>query len=1581
MGGKMSKVLKRVLLVFLFLAALRAPLAQAAGGLVFRPYWTLETKSPVIRIQTGDTNGDGTPEVILLTADDWVYVLDNDGTLAWRYEVGLQASTLLVTDLDGDGKDDIFVGGKLGDTLLSEAKEPVWTYVHAMSEDVTLTALAADLNEDGRQELLTGILNAAIFLDLEGSRRGPLLHQFATGQSVPNLWAGEVDGDGRLEIVPSNAGGHEVDVWKDNFMLAWRHTIEGQVALVQGGDVDGDGRAELAVLTTSWDLLLLDNDGRQLWRQPVAQADTPPVPGQLLLQDLTGGRPEIIVLAGATVYIFDGAGQPLRQQTLGAGETATVEEAAGATRTRLPANFLGGDVDGDGRGELLAAIPARNVVYLLDALGQPQVEYHPSTDSGGTTGAIAYADLNGDHHGEVLIGTQMGVQVFGAASQVERGELWHSPMLGTAGPLDLADLNGNGRTEVVAASQEGYAYGLTDDGFIEWKVDLEGAAVLALASGDVDGDGRAEIAVATIGGAKALGGGQLFLLKDHRPAWSIPIGLLAKGVAIADLGGDGQAEIIVGGNLHAGNKGGVMVFDSQGKLAWQQQFDHRVTAIGPQGDELLVGTTGGQVYRLTAAGAVAGVEHLESEVLAVGEGLAATAAGGIYRLAAGGPVLLRQLDRPAKKVYLAANEAVVLTGDQDLSLVVGKQLLWQEPLAIHGVHIAARDPNGGGAAEVAVSADDRRVHLFGLAASQPPFLSQPDLAETRTGYTYRVKVNNPEAKPITVTLEIWDPSAGVWLTGVAQSHVQDQGRVNLNVADPFDTWDSGQESRYRFRYDDGYNQGVLAATPGPLTIPTLPWYLYFGQFVGLGVLALLVPALGGLLYRRQRAFRRSPVGRAESLLQQLRARPAEALPRLRDLAHDDPAALAYLPGLAHEANELALATLSNGFHLILTQPEVVAEGLKAVVRGGAAAASVPGAVAAGQGGEAAQVLASLYSLCLAALEANTVARIVGLHAQLAGQSGFSAIMMPTGPSATTEAVTTTVPALAELGRVGQSLLNYERVETVEDKIAYLAQALELLGRLDREFQATLPQPERTIFSRIALTWLTVTTNALEDLQGRAQIEVALKTRQVLSFGPICLSLELTNTGRSPASNLTISLNPDQGSAVGNSPVRLDIVPAGRSVVVELPVSVAPSVEQFRAEFAITFDDRERSGKQVAFADLVRLLKPAAPFRPVPNPYAPGTPLRPGSPLFFGRDDLFQFIAENMGGPTRPNILVLIGQRRMGKTSFLRQLPARLDPAYLPVYLDGQSLGIDPGMASFFYDLSLAIAEAVANQGLAIAAPQLTQFQERPRDAFERIFLPAVFKAIDRQRLLLLFDEFEELEMRVAAGKLEPAIFSFFRHLMQHEERLGFIFVGTRRLEELTAAYWSILFNIALYKHITFLTETAARTLIVEPVAPYGLLYDDLALDKIVRVTAGQPYFLQLICHTLVNGTNRARRNYVTIRDVNDTLVELVELGEAHFAFLWEQSSPPEQLTLAALMHLLAKTPAVTVTPIVDLLAERGLTLELPAVLAALQRLIDRDIVRELPGPPPRYEYKVDLVRLWVERHKTLGRVTEVMGRP
>ena len=331
---------------------------------------------------------------------------------------------------------------------------------------------------------------------------------------------------------------------------------------------------------------------------------------------------------------------------------------------------------------------------------------------------------------------------------------------------------------------------------------------------------------------------------------------------------------------------------------------------------------------------------------------------------------------------------------------------------------------------------------------------------------------------------------------------------------------------------------------------------------------------------------------------------------------------------------------------------------------------------------------------------------------------------------------------------------------------------------------------------------------------------------------------------------------------------------------------------------------------------------------------------------------------------------------MGKTSILRQLPSRLEETVVPVFIDGQALGMAPGMTNLFYDIGLEVRRSLVERGVEVTLPPLAAFEARLTDAFERDLLAEARAALGERTLLFLFDEFEELEARVRSGDLEEKVFPYLRHLMQHLKGVGFILAGTHRLEELTADYWSTLFNVALYRRVGPLAEGAARRLICQPVADYGLVYDDLAVYKMLRATVGHPYFLQLLCHTLVNIHNRERISYVTVGDVNRALEEMLGLGEAHLAFLWEKASPWEQATLTAIARLVSAGQAGTVGSVVGLLAGYGLTADPAKVTQVLQRLTAQDLLRAVGEEMSRYEFQVDLVRLWIERFKSLAQVTQ-----
>ncbi len=1563
--GRFRNYARSVLLVLF--ALLPAPLAQAQGGVVLQPYWSFETEARVTALGAADLDGDGLPEIVVGTADNQLYVLANDGGLVWRYEAGGAISAVTLADLDADGQAEVVVASTDGDvSVLDDAGQPTWTFRTAGTGtlgqvQVALPCLAAyDLDQDGKTELFVGSRDGQIYaLDGNGSAALSVDRRtrwsFQLGRPILDIGTADVDGDGKPEVIPSPYRGGELYLLEDDGRLAWQQRTEGEVGLVQGGDVDGDGQAEVVLLSASWDLYVLEGDGQPVWHSEamaLSYAHVPPDPGQLLVRDLDGdGRAEVAVVTvdpPISLHVFQGDGSQAWTCPLG---------TSSSTSARLTA----GDVDGDSDLEIAVTAAVHEAVYLLDSEGRFLAEYRIRAASG----PLELADLDGDGRDEVLIATETGLQVFGTSDQVERRQLWRSSSLGSVAALTLGDTDGDGRAEVLVGSQDGRVYALAADGRILWDVPLQ-APVLALDAGDVDADGRDEVGVGTWGGAGSAGG-QVHLLDGGRALWSVPAGLFITGVSVA---GDrlpkasetSGGSIVVSVGLVSG--GAVLCFDGDGNVIWQQEFAERVTAVGGDGEQVLVGTQGGRVYRLTADGSLVGEHKLGSAVTDFGEGLAATADGRVYRLGGDAPALLSELEEPAEAIHIGTAGVTYASAGGLVVNLPHDGPPWQGAVEGEVTALTAGDLDGDGNVELAAGTSRGRVYLFGLSVNQPPLLTSRGVAETRSGYAYSVDVNDPEGDTVTITLEIWDPSAGEWLVQAAQPLARGQGRLSWDVTNPFDTWDAGRDSRYRFAYDDGRNRGTIAAASGPLVIPTDPWYIHYGRYAGgLVLLALLASPL--ILYvRRVRTHRRSPVGRAEASLHLLRQTREDLLPELHRLVADDDWAaivLPHLPGLARDAGENTLADLAEGYYLVLTGHDVsrTADGLRLLL-----AALDPGDSLAWE-----REVWSLYKGCLGALEAGSVPRIAELRDRLRGTG--------TVIDHSDFYLGSAAQAVAKLAEVSEVLRHCERVEMPEDKVVYLAQASQILSGYDRQVLATLVQPEQTILGSIADDWQQVVTLAVQELQGRAKLEVTLQTQLAVAAGDVVLGLQLRNVGRSPATHVQVEVLPGRGYGVVQGRATLELLPTRWTEWVQ--VSVRPIVrDQFRAEFEIRYDDQEGVGKVQHFADRVRLVAVPEEFVEIANPYATGRPLAPGSPVFFGRDDLFDFIGENLGRLGQENILVLVGQRRMGKTSLLRQLPARLGEEYLPVFLDGQALGFEGGVAGLLYDIALEIVEALAYQGVDVEPLTLDDLAERPTHAFDKQFLPRVVQALDSRVLLLLFDEFEELEMRVRNGELSPNVFSYLRHLMQHSRNLAFLFAGTYRLEDLTADYWSILFNIALYRQVGMLDDRSARQLIVEPVQGCGLVYDDLAVDKMLRVTGGHPYFLQLLCYALVNLHNRERRNYLTIEDVNRTLAEIVGLGEAHLTFLWGESSLQEQAVLLALAQLLSTGEPGTQGAIARLLEEFGLQVSRAGIAEAMGQMIRRGILQRAEQGPNRYEFTVDLMRLWLEESRSLGLLADEM---
>ncbi len=731
-------------------------------------------------------------------------------------------------------------------------------------------------------------------------------------------------------------------------------------------------------------------------------------------------------------------------------------------------------------------------------------------------------------------------------------------------------------------------------------------------------------------------------------------------------------------------------------------------------------------------------------------------------------------------------------------------------------------------------------------------------------------------------------------------------------------------------------------------------------------------------------YRRSPVGKAEAFASELVEEPAKSVNALYYLANEagkNPQTASMLNNLPQALENLGaheIATLARGIDYIFNSQwtlELLPIGLRSIT------STLIDKHADYEDGF--QVY-KMYSLFERAIAASSISEII----EMAENPDWKFVMLDAqkhidlyDKGHPIESSDIGPKAIEAIPQVIEVLHAFERVDTSRDKIAYLASAVERLRHVEHLARSSESSPDRPIVLNITEGWLTVITRAMTDLQASAKIVCQLLTRNTWRNEAISLVLNVRNEGRGAAVNIQVTLIPGEEYTLINASETVPRLAPGEEAQVQVRIRprLEQDFEQFRVRFAILYTDPRGSDQIEHFADIVQLMAVPGEFQFIPNPYVVGTPLETGSPLFFGRQDVIDYIKENMAASHRNN-LVLIGQRRTGKTSLLKQLPAQLSDDHLPVYLDGQSLGLDPGLPNFFLNIATEISFAMEDRGFEIEPPSIKDFEESPSASFEKKFLANVREIIEDRHLLILLDEFEELESAVQRGNLDPSIFSFLRHTIQHQDNLSVIFCGTHRIEELAADYWNVLFNISLYRSIGLLGKEDALYLIQEPVLEYGLRYDDLALDKIWRITAGHPYFLQLLCHSVVNWHNRSERGYVTISDVNAALDEILASGEAHFVYLWTEATDYERLILTAMSRMIPLTGSVTPVQIEDYLKERGVTLERQVIQNALHRLSLRDVLTSQEDIESdlsdAYRWKLGLLGMWIEKYKSLSRVLE-----
>lgn len=525
-------------------------------------------------------------------------------------------------------------------------------------------------------------------------------------------------------------------------------------------------------------------------------------------------------------------------------------------------------------------------------------------------------------------------------------------------------------------------------------------------------------------------------------------------------------------------------------------------------------------------------------------------------------------------------------------------------------------------------------------------------------------------------------------------------------------------------------------------------------------------------------------------------------------------------------------------------------------------------------------------------------------------------------------------AISHLAAVGRAVAGGLRAGREENRQRQLSRAkagIEALLEHDGDDLLWL------VAERIAGRWARLIESERESVAGPV-IEARLTCSRVLVGPQAALCVELENVGGGAACDISVSF----GGAEG--PVGVGDLAPGDYVEVEAPLGpVEPGVRLVRGTVAFRSGGRRAAH---AFDGTVAVVK-AGLFEEVTNPFVIGKPLTAESAMFFGRGTEMAFVERALASGESGAVAVLYGQRRTGKTSLLRRLEARLADRYRVGFVDVQGMLVaDTG--AFFRELARSAsgesaAGAMLSDGDAPAAWGAAG-PDMVREAVGRTGRPVVF----------LLDEFDDLEQKVRSGRLSGELFDQLRNLIQHTPNISLVLSGTHRLEQLGGDRWSFLLNLATYRRIGCLGREEARQVLEVPLQRLGIVWEDAAMARVIRLTGGHPYFLQLLGYRLVERCVASRQAAVRVASVEGAADEVVEQGDMHLRYLWESAGSEAQEVLRALST-----------------SQRGATLEelqtqtdKPArrMRETLGRLVASELAREVSG---RYTVHMGLLSRWL----------------
>lgn len=352
--------------------------------------------------------------------------------IQWRFKppLGLVDSSPAVVDMNGDGISDIVMTTTAGSVLAVDHKgQQIW--MRGVQIPISIPPTVVDLVEDETPEVLVVNQSGHVYC-MAGKTGDPIWDYSLPGKiewGTTALAAYDLDGDGALEIIAADDGGHVVCLSRDGEKV-WQYDGTHGHGMCPAVGLIGDRKEPVVVLAgPKAALVCLDAQGKVLWQLEGKNGASP------VIADIDGdGQNEIVGGQDNAVIAADATGRVLWQHAM----PKTIDSSIAVA-----------DADENGVNDIYAIDLAGTVVALAPdgslqwtANVRERVRRSP-----------AIADVDGDGKLEVVVAGYSG-EMYLFRGDGELKETVPMPNTTNASPT-IADLSGDGTPSVIYVTGTG----------------------------------------------------------------------------------------------------------------------------------------------------------------------------------------------------------------------------------------------------------------------------------------------------------------------------------------------------------------------------------------------------------------------------------------------------------------------------------------------------------------------------------------------------------------------------------------------------------------------------------------------------------------------------------------------------------------------------------------------------------------------------------------------------------------------------------------------------------------------------------------------------------------------------------------------------------------------------------------------------------------------------------------------------------------------------------------------------------------------------------------------------------------------